>query len=137
MNVVDTGLGGHLLGLSVERLASRDPAAFTEYGHLLETFVVNEILKQASWSDTLLRFGHFRTHDGEEADLVVERDDGSVSAVEVKAASRVVGDDLKGLRILRERLGDRFLGGVVLYSGSRAYSPEDRISVAPLDELWV
>lgn len=46
-----------------------DPSALAEFGHLLETFVVGELLKQASWSDNIAAVGHWRTHDGQETDL--------------------------------------------------------------------
>jgi uncharacterized protein len=62
--------------------------ALTEYGHLLETFAVGKVLKQASWSDAPVTAGHFRTEAGDEVDLVLERDDGQVIAIEVKAGSR-------------------------------------------------
>jgi plasmid stability protein len=42
-------------------------------------------------------------------DLVIERDDGSVVAIEVKAGTRVSGRDLAGLRVIRDELGDAFL----------------------------
>jgi Holliday junction resolvase-like predicted endonuclease len=46
--------------------------------------------------------GRWRTHDGDEVDLVVERDDGMVCAIEVKAGSRVLGGDTEGLLKLAE-----------------------------------
>jgi len=54
-------------------LGRLDPAALSEFGHLLETFVVGEILKQASWTGDIAGVGHWRTHDGHEVDLVIER----------------------------------------------------------------
>jgi predicted AAA+ superfamily ATPase len=136
LHVFDTGAGAHLSGLTADRLATRDPAALSEYGHFVESFVVNELLKQVGWSDRLVQFGHFRTHDGDEVDVVIEHEDGRVSAVEVKASSRVRDDDLKGLRILDGKLGNRFVGGAVVYLGPHAYRIDDRIHVLPLSRLW-
>jgi hypothetical protein len=48
---------------------------------------VGEILKQASWSDAPATTGHFRTEAGDEADLVLERDNGQVIAFEIKTGS--------------------------------------------------
>jgi predicted AAA+ superfamily ATPase len=48
VHVIDSGLAGWLLGLSAAKINSRNPAALTEFGHLVETFAVGEILKQAS-----------------------------------------------------------------------------------------
>jgi predicted AAA+ superfamily ATPase len=136
VHVVDSGLAGWLLGITGERIDSLDPTVLTEYGHLVETFAVNELMKQAGWSETAVRFGHYRTHDGHEVDLVLETDDGRVAAIEVKAGSAVSGKDLTGLRRLRELVGSRFVAGVALYTGSRSYTYEDRLHVLPLDTLW-
>ena len=91
-------------------------------GHLLETFCVGEVLRQGSWMDPAPHAGHWRTHDGDEVDLVLERDDGAVAGIEVKAGERVAGTDFRSLRKLRDGLGARFLGGVVIDLGSRAYT---------------
>ncbi|WP_207782456.1 ATP-binding protein [Phytoactinopolyspora limicola] len=136
LHIVDSGLAAWLLGLTERKLAGREPAVLTEFGHLLETFVVGEVIKQTGWSQRLIEVGHFRTRDGIEVDLVLEADDGSVAAVEVKASSRVTGRDLAPLRLLRDKLGQRFVGGVALYLGARSYTYDDRLHVAPVDTLW-
>src|SRR5207248_8686443 len=86
---------------------SLDPTALAEFGNLLESFVVGELRKQASWLDEPVTSGHWRTHDGDEVDLVIEFDDGRVLAFEVKANERVSGEDFRGLGKLRDALGDR------------------------------
>lgn len=136
IHMVDTGVSTRLLRLTAEKLARRDPAALTEFGHPLETFVVNEILKEAGWTEEIAGYGHWRTRDGLEVDLVLETDDGCVLAVEVKAAARVSGDDFRGMRKLRDVLGDAFIAGVALYTGVRSYTYEDRLHVMPIDRLW-
>ena len=62
--------------------------------------------------------------------------DPDATATEVKASSRIRDEDLKGLRILQRKLGDRFVGGLVLYLGERAYKLENRLYVVPLGRLW-
>jgi predicted AAA+ superfamily ATPase len=136
VHLVDSGLGGWLLGLRAGRLSVRDPSSLTEYGHLVETFAVNEVLKQLSWSDETVSASHYRTHDGHEVDLVLESDDGRTCAVEVKASTRVRAADLRGIAHLRDRLGTRFVGGIVVYTGQRSYAAADRIHVVPLERLW-
>lgn len=136
IHIVDSGVAARVLGLTAERLALLQPATLTEFGHLLETFVVGEILKQTSWLDEKLTAGHWRTHDGDEVDLVLERDDGRIVAFEIKAGTRITGGDLSGMRKLRESLGDSFIGGVGLYTGERAYTYEDRVHVMPIARLW-
>jgi hypothetical protein len=80
--------------------------------------------------------GHWRTHDHDEVDLVIERDDGAVIAFEVKAGSRVPGGSFSPMRKLRDKLGDAFIAGVALYLGERSYTFEDRLHVMPVDRLW-
>ena len=137
LHLVDSGLAARLLRLSAGKLARREPTSLQELGHLFETFVVGDILKQVSWMEGISGVGHWRTHDGSEVDLVIERDDGCIVGIEVKAGSRVQDRDLAGLRILKSELGDAFVAGVVLHTGSRAYTVEERIHVAPADRLWI
>ena len=136
VHVIDSGLAGWLLGLSAAKISSRNPAALTEFGHLVETFAVGEILKQVSWADEVIAASHFRTEAGDEVDLVLETWDGRVAGFEIKAGTRIKDPDLNGLRLLRDRLGDRFVGGFVLNLGDLAYRKEDKISVTPLSVLW-
>jgi uncharacterized protein len=136
IHMLDSGVAARLLRLTPAKLAERTASALTEFGHLLETFAVGELLKQASWLDDVAVAGHWRTHDDDEVDLVIERDDGAIVAFEIKAASRVPGDEMRGLRRIREAAKDSFLAGVVLYLGERSYTYEDRLHVVPVDRLW-
>jgi predicted AAA+ superfamily ATPase len=70
------------MGITAGRLKARDPSTLTEFGRLVETFAVNELLKQSGWADTALAFSHFRTSEGQEVDLVCESDDGRVVGIE-------------------------------------------------------
>lgn len=135
VHVVDSGLAARLLRLTERKLGAATAPALTEFGHLLETFVVGEVYKQLDWLDGPVARGHWRTHDGDEIDLVIEREDGALAAVEVKAASRVSARELRSLLKLRAKLGSQFLGGVVLYTGARSYT-QDGIQVLPISRLW-
>lgn len=66
--------------VSPSKLSALDPSALTEFGHLLETFVGSELLKQVSWLEEKVITGHWRTRDGDEVDFVIEFDDGRVLA---------------------------------------------------------
>jgi predicted AAA+ superfamily ATPase len=136
IHVVDSGIATRLLRLTPEKLATRDSASLSQFGHLLETFVVGELIREASWLDDIADCGHWRTHDGHEVDLIVERGDGGVLAFEVKASGRVAAHDARHLRNLREAIGKRFLAGIALYTGTRAYSLEDRLYAMPIDRFW-
>jgi predicted AAA+ superfamily ATPase len=136
IHVVDSGLAARLLRLTESKLGTASAAALTEFGHMLETFVVGEVCKQLDWLDAPVQRGHWRTHDGEQVDLILEREDGKVAAVEVKAASRAPASELRGLLKLRRKLGSQFLGGVVLYTGARAYTHDRNLHVVPITRLW-
>jgi predicted AAA+ superfamily ATPase len=82
------------------------------------------------------RAAYFRTQTGDEVDLVLETWDGRVAGFEVKAGSRVQDSDLSGLRLLRDRLGERFMAGFLLNLGELAYRKEERIIIMPLSGLW-
>ncbi|WP_216894068.1 ATP-binding protein [Nocardia alni] len=136
VHLVDTGLAAHLTGLTQQKLSARMPATLTQFGHLVETFVVNELMKQAGWAQQQVSFSHFRTKDQQEVDLVIETPAGAVTAIEVKAANTVSDNDFAGMRLLRDKLGDGFTGGVVVNLGQRSYTYEDRLHVIPMDRLW-
>jgi hypothetical protein len=139
IHVMDSGLAARLLRLTPDRLVGLDTTTLQQFGHLMETFVVGEVLKQASWMEHRPYVGHWRTHDGAEVDLVIEDGrTGRVVGIEVKAGSRVHARDRRGLRLLRDRLGERFVVGVVLHTGSHCirYADDDRIIALPIDRLW-
>lgn len=139
IHMVDSGLAARILRLTPERLVELDPTSLQQFGHLMETFVVSEVLKQASWMEHRPYVGHWRTHDGTEVDLVIEDGrSGRVIGIEVKAGSRVHSRDRRGLRMLRDRLGERFHVGVVLHTGTHCtrYADDERIIALPIDRLW-
>lgn len=75
---------------------------------------------------------HLRTHAGEhEIDLIIERADHRVLAIEVKLAHTVGDPDVRHLRWLADRLGDGLLDTVVITTGSDAYRRPDGIAVVP------
>lgn len=136
IHVVDSGVAARLQRLSATRLKQRGPTIQTELGHLLETFVTAQVLKQASWIEDIASYGHWRTRDHDEVDIVLERDDGAILAIEVKAAGRVPGEDFRSLRKLRSAAGRSFVAGVVMYLVPRSYTFEDRLHAMPVDRLW-
>jgi predicted AAA+ superfamily ATPase len=91
----------------------------TRFGALLESFVVSELLKLASWSDRRLSFSHYRTRDRDEVDVIIEDRRGRIVGIEVKASATVKSDDFRGLRQLQDAVGDRFVRGLVLHDHDR------------------
>jgi predicted AAA+ superfamily ATPase len=133
IHAVDTGLAAALLNTSVDEL--RRPESSLA-GPLLETFVVGEFGRQLSWSETPVRLFHWRDRDGREVDLIAESSDGRVAGVEVKAARDVDEHDFRHLAALRDRIGERFVNGVVLHLGERSLAFGDRLTALPVSALW-
>lgn len=137
LHMVDTGLAAFMQGVTADRIAPTDPAGASRFGALLETFVVTEVIKQIGWASLEVEPYHFRTADGIEVDLVLEAADGRIAAVEVKAGSRATPSAIAGLTYLRDQLGDRFVGGLLVNTGQYAQQLDDRVAVAPVDSLWL
>jgi len=132
IHLLDTGLCAALCGLTAERLME----APERFGSLLETFVVMELRKQSSWSETQPALWHFRDRGGAEVDIVLEYPDGRVVAIEVKSGATPSHADARGLRLLRDRLGDRFHHGYLATTAPEAHPLEDRLSAIPVTAFW-
>lgn len=132
LHMGDTGIASAILGIDATRLA----ADRQMLGALLETFVFQELRRQASWLPEPIGFFHFRDRDDFEVDIVLEQGALAVAGVEVKAAATVSESDLRGLRKLREVAGKRFVAGVVLYDGGASIAFGDRLFAVPLRKLW-
>ncbi len=132
IHLIDAGLAAYLAGITAQGIA-RDPVFF---GHLLETFVVSELRKQAGWSDRRVNLYHYRTVTGREVDILLEDAAGRLVGLEVKAASTVGRKDFSGFDALSEDIGDRFMRGIVLYSGEQTVSFGERYLALPVSALW-
>jgi predicted AAA+ superfamily ATPase len=132
LHLGDTGLASSLLGVDAGALAKDRPLL----GQLLETFVLQELRRQASWHEATIGFHHFRDKDGYEVDIVLERDGRELAGVEVKAAATVTEADFRGLRKLKEASGARFACGVVLYDGESAVRFAEDMFAVPIKALW-
>lgn len=115
LHFVDTGLACHLLGL--KKVDTLHTTQF--FGGLVENFVFGELMKHATWSEEDVNFYHFRDTARHELDLVIERSDGRVVGVEVKASMTVKPEDFNGLSIFADYAKDKFLHGVLFYSGDK------------------
>jgi len=107
-----------------------------DFGHLLESFVLQQLIAQAGWTDPGLEFHHYRDRDQVEVDCVIER--GSrVWGVEIKTARSIKEVDFKGLHRLAEQAGSDFQSGIVFYSGDSILpTGDDRFLAVPISKLW-
>lgn len=132
----DTGLSAAIIGKTPTALARLHDASL---GPLVESFVIAELAKQLTWSETSARLHHYRDRDGREVDAIVESADGHVVAVEVKASTIARPADCKSMAVLRQRLdevGTDFVVGIVFHTGDRRVQLGDRLVALPIADLW-
>jgi len=135
--LADPALAAQLLGVQASTLLAGQapgpqvPRDGTLLGALFESLVTLSVRAYASRSEAKVK--HLRTARGrQEIDLIVERADGAVVAIEVKLTRTVSGNDGRHLRWLNERIGDRVLDRVIVTTGPAAYRRDDGIAVVPL-----
>lgn len=132
--VADSGIAARLFNATPTSLM--DPSTYARTGQLIEGFVAEELRKMIPVSESAPRLYYYRDLERREIDFLLETSDGRIAAIEVKASQSVSTTDIRWLQYLRELLGRRFVGGVLLYAGQESYSLGDRISRAPISALW-
>jgi hypothetical protein len=97
---------------------------------LFESLVTLSVRAYAQAAEARVR--HLRTKEGrQEVDLIVERRDQRIVAIETKLSGAVTDDDVRHLLWLREILGDDALDLVVVNTGPFAYRRPDGVAVVP------
>ncbi|HSN13540.1 MAG TPA: ATP-binding protein, partial [Anaeromyxobacteraceae bacterium] len=132
LHVSDSGLLLAMAGLDVDALR-RDR---TLLGPVVESFVASELARQIGWSTALPALHHFRTHAGQEVDLVLEDARGRIVGIEVKASATVTASDLNGLRALATLAGKAWVQGLVLHLGSGTVAFGPGLTACPVEALW-
>jgi predicted AAA+ superfamily ATPase len=132
--LTDTGMAAALIGVDASRYCAPDQGSLA--GMLFETFVLMELVKQATWSAIPVELFFYRDTDKREVDLVIESASGEVVGIEAKAAATATASDARGLRLLRDRLGARFKAGIIVYSGEHTLPIGERIWAVPISGLW-
>ncbi len=130
--ITDTGLLSYLQGLNLKKLQAEP----TLGGALTENFVVNELKKHLSWSETRAEMFHFRTSTDQEVDIILENSAGELVGVEVKSSSTLDKRDFKGLKMLAESLPKKFKRGIILYLGNQFLSFGENLFLVPISALW-
>lgn len=133
IHLTDTGLATWLLQQGPDALARPGNSAA---GALLETFVINELAKIRSVSETEVGIFHYQDRDGGELDAVLETPAGRTVGVEIKATRTVRREDFRHVAALRDRIGDDFVCGVVFFTGDRPLPFGDRLMALPISLLW-
>lgn len=128
----DTGLAASLLGQADAEHLRQSPM----FGPLVESFVVAELRKQATWSHTQPGMLHFRSAAGQEVDVVLESPAGEVVGVEIKAGAALSTADFRGLNALAQEAANRFHRGVLLYQGREVVPFGRNLHAVPIEALW-
>lgn len=138
-HLVDPGLAARVLRVDSQVLLSGGrgrlalPGDGPLLGALFESLVTLDVRVHAQGAEASV--SHMRTRDGHEVDLIVERRDAGVLAIEVKLARAIDDGDVKHLRWLRDKIGDQLIDAVVINTGPHAYRRRDGIAVVPLGLL--
>ncbi len=132
----DPGLACRILGLDEGALLSGKepvlavPRDGTLLGRMFESLMALNLRVLAQPLDT--RVHHLRLQGGRrEVDLILERPDHRILAVEVKLGGAVKDHDVRHLHWLREELGADMVDAMVINSGPEAYRRRDGIAVVP------
>ncbi|MCX6118463.1 MAG: DUF4143 domain-containing protein [Proteobacteria bacterium] len=134
--LADPALAVRLLGLDEKALLDSKsgsmpiPRDGTLLGNLFESLVTLSVRVMAQSVEAKIR--HLRTKGGQhEIDLIVERADQKVLAIEVKLSSSINDHDVRNLKWLEAKLGDDLLDAIVINTGPTAYRRKDGIAVIP------
>lgn len=134
--LADPALAARLLGVDEHGLLTATeagppmPRNDTLLGTLFESLITLSVRVYSQHSEA--RVHHLRTHRGEhEVDLIIERADGRVLALEVKLSRNVDNHDVRHLNWLSTKIGDELLDAAIITTGTEAYRRADGVAVIP------
>ena len=132
IHFVDSGLAAMLTDMPTEDWDETR----TYMGRLLESFVVQQIIAQAGWTNPELRVWHYRDKDQVEVAAVMTLGN-RTWGIEVKLTATPKSQHFKGLKRLADRCGKNFQQGILFYNGHHALSfGSDKFIAVPIHELW-
>lgn len=107
-------------------------------GKLMETFVYQELIAQIDLDNSYSLY-QYRDREKREIDFLVEREDGALVGIEIKAGQSVSSDDFKYQKWFRENIvkGKKTYIGLVLYSGDQTLSFGENSFAVPTAALWL
>lgn len=127
--VGDTGLMGAMLGWTPEGIYLDE----SKSGKFIESWVYQQLAAIAEVSGEY-EISQYRDNSKREIDFMVERSDGAILGVEVKAGN-VSSDDFKHLKWFKTNLAKGQFIGIVLYSGHEVFSFGENLLAVPLSAL--
>jgi predicted AAA+ superfamily ATPase len=130
----DTSLLCHIMQRDMADIYKNDKTAM---GHVFENFIATEIIKaaEALGSFTVSHFNPVQ-NQGREVDFVIESPDGKVAGIEVKLDGTINEKDWANMNVLHETTGNRFMKGIIIYTGTDLMQISRKIWAVPVNYLW-
>jgi predicted AAA+ superfamily ATPase len=130
----DTCLLCHILQRDLEDIYQNDR---TVMGHVFENFIATEIMKAVNSLDSF-SVSHFNPvqYQGKEVDFVIESPNGKTMGIEVKLDGTINEKDWANMNTLQETVGDKFLKGIIIYTGTSLIQVARAIWAVPVNYLW-
>lgn len=132
IQIIDSGLLCALRRLTEKNILN-EPHIL---GHLVESYVFNEIKRLSTWYVERIDFSFYRDKDQTEVDLILENYAGHLIAIEIKASATITSFDFHGLRKFQNSAGKQFLMGIILYDGDHTTQHGDQLYSIPIGCLW-
>ncbi len=135
-HLVDPALAARLLGATERSLLDDNThvplrRSGTLLGALFESLAVMSVRVFAEAERA--RVAHLRTRNGDhEIDLIIERADHKVLAIEVKLSASISHGDATHLSWLKSEIGDRVIDRIIINTGPFAHRLPDGTAVVPL-----
>jgi predicted AAA+ superfamily ATPase len=131
----DTNFLCYIMRRDIKEVYANNPSLM---GHLFENFIATEIMKNISLLPGKYFISHFNPvrGDGQETDFVIEKDDGTAVAVEVKLDATITEKDFKNLELCQKTLGDNFKKGIIIYTGGDIVPFGGNLWAVPVNYLW-
>ncbi len=131
--MTDTGLMTSLLKWNLDKIELDGE----KNGKLLETFVFTQLSAILEAQDEIFNLYHYRDREQREIDFIIEREDGHILGIEVKAGSAVNKDSFKHLKWFKEKMAVHFpFTGIVFYTGDNTVSFGENMWAVPINEMW-
>lgn len=129
----DTGLLSSCLNWNLKDLTLQTE----RLGKITETFVFNELSCLIDCAELSYSIYHYRDREKREIDFIIEREDGAILAIEVKASKSIKKQDFQHLQFFQKKFKDlESFTGLLLYCGKESLSFAEKLYAAPIASLY-
>ncbi len=125
----DTGLACSLIGIEDSKSLAKSPYK----GRMIETYMVNEIIKSYGNNATSCRFHFYRDIDNREVDLVISKNT-ETYLVECKSGVTFGKNDVKAMTFLKEN-GYDITGACIICNTDAIYPVDSGVYAIPVSSI--